>query len=158
MSDEDKIPSDEEEGDDGIPPKSKISYSEVSLFQETEVILPFTKMIYKLSISVGPMTNKIHPVNCVLDRGVSPRLIRVEFLEGERLRAIHANSRSALNVSTNRKVSVVRTIMIHVRMGASTVRVVLGVLHDLAVPGLLRNSFIDRFVKGLSSSERKIVR
>lgn len=42
-------------------------------------------------------------------------------------------------------------------MGDSRVRVVIGTVRDVAVPVILRTSFIDMFVKGVFSPERKIV-
>lgn len=42
-------------------------------------------------------------------------------------------------------------------MGDSIVRSVFGGVHDLAVPVLIGTSFIDRFVKGMFSLERKTV-
>lgn len=56
------------------------------------------------------------------------------------------------------RVSLVGTISIHLRMGDSTVRVVIGIVCYLAVPVLLGTTFNDGFLKGFVYTERKIVR
>lgn len=79
MPDDDKIPSEEEEGGDltppydipdddvisfadqgvveGITPSYRIQYSDIFLFEETKAILLFKKRIYKASIYVVLMAN-----------------------------------------------------------------------------------------------------
>lgn len=157
MPDIEDITSDEQEGDDQNPPRYKAPYSQIFLFEETRHNLLFNKMKYKVSISVSLMDNKMHPVNSTFDTAAGPKLVREGLLEAEWLKAVQANNRPPLRNVINQKISVVETIHLLVRMGDSRVRVRLGVVRNLAVPVLLETSFIDMFVKGIFSPERRVV-
>lgn len=104
-----------------------------------------------VSISVGRMTNKVHTVNSVFDTNL--RRIPKDRM-AQRYTGKQATS---FKNAINQKVSAVGTITLQVRMGDSRVGVVFVVVHNLAIPVLLGTSFIDRFVRGIFSPERKIV-
>lgn len=59
--------------------------------------------------------------------------------------------------ATSQKVSVFVTITLPVTMGDYRLKVSFVNVHNLPTPLLLVTSFIDRFEKGISSPERKIV-
>lgn len=59
--------------------------------------------------------------------------------------------------ATNQRVEIVGILSFYVRMDEARVRVELGELRNLAVPILLGTSFVDKFVKGVFPSKRKIV-
>lgn len=58
---------------------------------------------------------------------------------------------------TNQNVEFVWTIMLQVRMREALVRVVFGIVKNLADPVLLGTSFIHKFVEGTFPAKRKIV-
>lgn len=59
--------------------------------------------------------------------------------------------------ATTQKVSVVGTILLHVRIGDCRVNVVFGNVRNSLVPVLLEASFSGRFVKGIFPTALKIV-
>lgn len=102
MPDYEKVPSDEEDGDDRIPAQfvpddgipsevkefvqrilqnGKIPYSEMFLFEEAGGLLLFNEKYYKVQISIGLMVNKMHHVNSVFIEGAGPNIIRENFSE-----------------------------------------------------------------------------
>lgn len=109
------------------------------------------------SISVGLMANKMRTFNNVFDVSSEQNVIREVLVEAEWFSAIQERNRSALKNTTNPKVSVVRMMTLHIRIKEYSVRVVFGVIRHLTVPVLLGTSFIDRFVMGIFSTDRKIV-
>lgn len=75
----------------------------------------FNKRNNRASISVGLMTNMVPPANCVFDKGAGPNPIREAFLGAEWLRATQAKNQPALKTLTNQKVSIIGSIILHVR-------------------------------------------
>lgn len=130
-----------------MQPKYEIPYRKICLFGETDDIVLFNKIDYKVSISVGFITNKIHPVNCVSCIGARPNIIREDFLEADGPRSIQADNRPSLRNAAKQKFSNFGTITLYVGIDNCTARVVFGVVHSLVVPVLLTISFIYRFLK-----------
>lgn len=157
MPDNDKITIDEQEGAQRIPQKYRIPYSEIGRFQQAGDTLPLSKRNYKVSMTISLMAKMMHNTNVMFDTVTALDLILEEFIEAKWLKAIQTNSRPALKNTTNRKVSVVGMISLHVVVGYSRARVVFGIVPNLAVQVRLENSFINRFVKGILPLERRIV-
>lgn len=97
------------------------------------------------------------PISWNFETGAGPDFILDDFLEKEWLKDLQANSRPAFKNATNQNVTVFGTITVLVRIGDSGVRVVFGVVRELAVPLLSETSYIDIFVKGIFSREGMIV-
>lgn len=104
------------------------------------------------------MTNKMQLVNTVFDTGAWKNFIREDFLVAVWFRAIQANNQSKLKNATNQNLSVVVTIMLHTRKSDSTVRLFFGVERNLAVPVLFGTLLINRFLKSVYCSERRMIR
>lgn len=102
-----------------------------------------------MSIFIVLLANKIHHVNSVFDTNAGPNVIRKRRFQGRKAKICTGEQPTG-------KVSAVGTVTLHARMGVSRVRVVFGLVCNLAVSALLGNSFIDRFLMGFPP-ERKIV-
>lgn len=127
------ISSDEQEGNGRIPPLYQDSYTQICLFEETEDILLFKKRSCEVSISVNPITNKMHHLEIVFGTGAGPTLIWKNFPEADWLKSVQVNNQPSLKNATNQKVSIIGAIKLHVRIRVSTVMVVFGVVPDVAV-------------------------
>lgn len=112
MPDEDVIPSVDKGGVGRNPTHRKIRYSKIFLFEKSGNILLFRNRTYKVSISVGLMANKMHPVNTVFGTDGGPHLIRENVFKTELLNAIQAENRPALKTATSQKINAVETIML----------------------------------------------
>lgn len=114
-----EIPSEEQKIAETSPPTYQTLYSEVHLSENTEDTLLFNKSNYKISISVGPMANKMPPVNSFSDTRAKQTIIREDFIEAKSLEAIQASYQLALSNASTQKVSIVETISLHVKMDDS---------------------------------------
>lgn len=99
----------------------------------------------------------MHPVNSVFYKGAGLNPIREDFVQAEWPRARKVNSRRSLKNEIDYIVCIVGIIMVQVRMGYSRVKVVFGIVWDLAVPVVLRTLFTDRIAKNIFSREQRIV-
>lgn len=94
MAKDEKVPSEEEEGDyqfptqnipedevvpsegkevvERIPSTYKTLYDEICLFRDSEEIVLFNKRYHQVSVTVCLETNEMHPVNYVFDIGMGP--------------------------------------------------------------------------------------
>lgn len=97
------------------------------------------------------------PVNYVLDTAVRPNLILEELFESDEITYIRACDNPRLRSVTNEKVEIVGTIVLYVRIGESLVRVMFGIVRNLAVPALLGTSLIDKFNKGIIPTKPNII-
>lgn len=109
-------------------------YNDICLFKEIEGIILFNNRNHKISDSVGLRDNKMHGVNVFFDTRAGPNLIGEDFHKTEWLEAIQPINRSAPKYATDKKVSVVGKISLHVIMGDSTVRAFFSVVRSLVVP------------------------
>lgn len=99
----------------------------------------------------------MRPVNCVLENGAGSDLIP-KNAPGEQLaKSVKHNSSGNLKGASSQRVFVALNIMLHVRVGNCRVLVIFGKLKSSGVSFFLRTSVIERFVKGILSSERRIV-
>lgn len=56
------------------------------------------------------MAKKMHPVNCLFEKGEESNLFEEDFLEAQQTRAVQVNTRAELKNEINQKVSVFGTI------------------------------------------------
>lgn len=80
MPDNDEIPSEKQGGIGCNPSKHKTQYSESGLVEEAWNNLQFKKRNYTVSVSVGLECNNVYFVKNVLSTGVGPSFIRKELL------------------------------------------------------------------------------
>lgn len=66
----------------------QVPYSQVCLFEETNDILLFDIRNYEISILVGFIVNRMHPVKRIFDAGAGLRLTGEDFLEDDWLLSI----------------------------------------------------------------------
>lgn len=77
-------------------------------------------------------------------------------METDCLQTVRAANGSSLRNATSQKVSV-GSVLLHIRMGDARIKAVLRVLRDLAVPIVLRKSFIKTSVKEIFPPEHSKV-
>lgn len=83
-------------------------------------------------------------VNGAFDTGAGPNLLRENMLKPNWISSVHAGEKPRLRNAMNQKIEVVRTIILHDRMGEPLVRVVFRTVWNFAVSVLLGTSLIER--------------
>lgn len=116
----------------------------------------FNKRDYKVAIAIELNSLRMCPVNGVFETSAGPNLLHADMVKLDWKSPIRVIDKRRLSSAINQKVEDVDTI-IHINMGEARVRVTFGIIKNLAVPVLLRTSFIAKFVKGIFPTERKIV-
>lgn len=96
-------------------------------------------------------------VTIVLDTVAGKHLTDSLFIPSSRKSKIKRISVPSLSTAGRQSISAIGVIMLHFCIGDVMVRAWFGVVDNLAVFVTFRISFIDRFVKGIFPSERKVV-
>lgn len=134
-----------------------MNYLQWSAHSKKRIASPFSGKIYKVAISFGLNTSGMHPINFVCNNSARRSFLQKDIFEPYWLPSIRSCHNPRLRHVTSQKVEVVAAIFLDVRTGDSVLRVMSGIVRNLTVPVLLGTSFIDRFIKVIFASERKIV-
>lgn len=121
-------------------------YCEICMFDHSGNICLLNKETFTVSISVSLSSLKIRPVHCIIDTVMEPNLVRDGFLDNKWLQAIRAVSAPSLKSVNCQMISVVGTLLLHIRVVDAHIQVAFGVVRTLPVPILLENFLIDRCV------------
>lgn len=130
-------------------------YFKICMLENFSNISLSNKRNYTLLLSVGLPTYKMRPVQCILHSGAEPILIREDLLETDWFQIIRPVSAPSSQCATTQDVSIIGTVLLHVRMGDARFRMVYGAGRDLSVSIFLGISFIDRFFNGIYRPEHK---
>lgn len=110
-----------------------------------------------MAISFGLTAWQMHSINCTFDTSTGPNLLREEPVEPDWLLSIRLCDSPWLKRTTIQTVGVIVTIVLYVRVRDSRKCVMFEIIRNVAVPVLLGPLFIDKFIKGIFTSERRIV-
>lgn len=155
-NDEDQISSNKNESEDQMLPNNRKKsnrqetfqgpYAAVCAFDDTNVIALIKKRNYKVPITIGLISLRMRPANCVYDNGDGPSLLHKDIVEPDWMSAIHICQEPRLRSATNKKLEVFSTKMLRISMGESLVRVKFGTVKNSGVPVFLLTSFFQKFV------------
>lgn len=106
----------------------KEPYTKVGTFEETDSVTVLKKKKYKVSISFGVNQSHIDYMNFLFDTGALLKLLRVDLVGPIRLQSISLCDIQLLKVVTSRRVEVVRTIVLHVQIGESSISIKVGIV------------------------------
>lgn len=100
-------------------------------------ICVFNENNYKVSISVSFSSLKICTIQSIFHTGAGPKLVSKNLLEIDGLQTIRTVTESSLRYVSDKKISIVETFLLYVRMGDGCIRVVFQDVRKLAVSNLL---------------------
>lgn len=137
-----------------VPYETDVQYDE----KESYVIASFfRKPTYRVRISVGVTSQSMMTVASLFDTGAGPNLVNKSFIPRNWHRYVEPIEQPQLRTATREHVNVEGVIPMFVRIGDLRVRAWFGVVENLAVDILVGTSFIDRCIRGIFPTERKIV-
>lgn len=94
---------------------------------------------------------------CAFDSNAGPDLLREKLFKPDRMSSSRLCKNPRLQSVTNQDFEVVGTLMVHILLGEARIRIVFGIIKNLAVSILLETPFIDKLVKRVFHSKRKTV-
>lgn len=162
----DRNPSQKKIGKDRATPNKKQEdnrelpkklYAEVCTFEDIDSTTLSTKKNYKVAISFGLNASPMRRMNCVFANGAQPNLLQEEPIRLDFQQPLRPCNSPKLRSATIQKVEVAGTIVLHVRIGESSIRAMLEILRNSAGPILLGTPLVDKIIKGMFPSERMIV-
>lgn len=130
-------------------------YARGRAFDGTDKVALFNKNSCKVAITIWVSSSRMCPVNSVFATGAALNLLRRDIVEHKLMSSIRVCKRPRVRNMTNQKVEVVGAIMLHVCMREPLVRVMLGIVKNLAVSVFFETCY--RFVKRIFRNERKLV-
>lgn len=132
-------------------------YTEVCTFEKSKSATLFAKRNYSVDIGIGLNTSYMGPITCVFHTGAGPTLLREDHVKHDWLTLIRPCDNQRLKNATNQEVKVVGTNMLHDRTEYIHVRVMFGIVRNLAIRVLLGATLVDRYIKGVFPTDWKIV-
>lgn len=127
-------------------------------FKSEQIAVTFLpKSTYKIAIELGVNAQQLKPHTCLLDTGAGLIVVSKAFLKSEWLPCIMKQQFPRLRTATKKPISLDGIILLFIRIGDFSVREWFGIVGNLALDILLGTSFIYRHIRGVFSSERKVV-
>ena len=114
------------------------------------------KLNYKVNVTVGRTSEIMFPVKAVLDTGAGPNIISLRRLPAAWQSLIKPVKDPGLVTASRQSLPVHGTILLTLRIGQLQMRVAFLVVSRLAADMILGTTFIDRHVRAILPSARKI--
>lgn len=132
-------------------------HKDVLAFMETDEVSRFKSESYQVSLSIEFNSPQMGPFKCVFGSCTGPNIIRADILDPTWLDGIGQRDMSDTRSASDTTLEVARTMNFNLLLGESWNRENFGVVSKWFVPVLLGRTNIDRFIKWINASERKIV-
>lgn len=118
-------------------------------------VAQFSQKNYKVRISAHCTAKMVSLVKIVLETGTETNLIDSRYIHPNCKVRIQTVNDPGLKEARRQSISVLGNILLQVRIGYLRIRAWVGVLRNLTMSVLYGTSLIDRFIKGILSSERR---
>lgn len=115
-------------------------------------------MSYMSAISIGLTATHMRTINCVIYTGTRSNLLRKDLVKPDCLPMMRLSDNHRLKCATSQNVEVIGTIVLYVRTGDSRVRMMFGIVRDMAVSALFGTSAVDKCSKDVIPTDWNIVR
>lgn len=109
-------------------------YKEMLEFPETGKVSLCQDTNYQVSVSIGPKSSRMRPIVCEFDTGTGPNLIRADILDNYCPDSIRKYNMPDMGSSSNTRLKVSETIILHPLIGEAHTRVNFGIVGELVVP------------------------
>lgn len=137
---------------------SPVKFTEECIFQvQPTAVALLPKSTYIFTFELGVNTQQFGPQTCLLNTGAGLNLISKASQKRQIFTNIKKQKFSRLRTATKEPISLRGKILLFISMNELSVRVLFGIVENLAIEVLLRTSFIDRYIRGNFPSERKVV-
>lgn len=99
----------------------------------------------------------MYTAHCLLDTGAGINIIRSSLVPTSWFKRIKRDKLPTLQTATKQPLSMDGFILLNLRLGDLNTRIWFGVAPHLALDIFLGTAFIDRFIRSIFPSERKVV-